>query len=609
MDRPTVFISYSHEDEAWKERVSTHLTVLHESLEAWDDSHIEPGADWRTELEQAISGAGAAVLLISAHFLSSRFILEEEVPRLLQRRADSGLHLIPLLLSPCDWEAAEWLQRLQLRPRGARALSEQSRHAIDAELASLAKELRLLTSRSVQDVVSAPYLPRPVDVSISRLPLSGEHLFGRERELALLDGAWADPDTHVISLVAWGGVGKSSLVNQWLGKLAMNHYRGAHRVYGWSFFSQGQRDTTALADDFLSEALKRMGDPAPTQGAVWERGERLARYIQQERMLLILDGLEPLQAQPGPTWGRLKDPGLSVLVRELAFFNPGLCVITSRVRVTDIDHFRNTTAPVIELEGLSEAAGAELLQSLGVGGSQEELQQASRELGGHSLALNLLGTYLFGELCRVYTLLGEPARAVQYGERAVGLSRETGAAWQHSRQLAILACALTQCGRSAEAEELCLRAASLPRGEDWLVFLFGDLAYCELLLDQGRSQEVFLRLGPYVEWERSSGSRQLVGTLQWCLGKAHLRRSAEAPESLGLALEFLSEGILLMRKVGTPMLITPALTSRAAVHRLRGSFELAWRDLPAAPGACLSHLTQANTSMTTCPLADPPGGT
>lgn len=77
----------------------------------------------------------------------------------------------------------------------------------------------------------------------------------------------------------------------------------------------------------------------------------------------------------------------------------------------------------------------------------------------------------------VYVLLGEPARAVQYGERAVGLSRETGAAWQHSRQLAIQASAPTQCGRSAEAEELCPRAASLPQGEDWLKFLFGDLVY------------------------------------------------------------------------------------------------------------------------------------
>ncbi|WP_232536875.1 hypothetical protein [Cystobacter fuscus] len=190
--------------------------------------------------------------------------------------------------------------------------------------------------------------------------------------------------------------------------------------------------------------------------------------------------------------------------------------------------------------------------------------------------------YVFGALCMVYVFLGEPERAVQYGERAVGLSRKTGVAWQHSRQLASLACALIQCGRSAEAEAFFLHATSLPRGEDWLKFLFVDLAYCDLLLDQGRSQEVFRWLGSYVDWARSSGSWQLMGMLQLCLGNAHLRRSAEAPEALGLALEFLSEGFLLMRKQGTPMLITPALTSRAAVHRLRGSFELAWRDLDEA---------------------------
>ena len=110
--------------------------------------------------------------------------------------------------------------------------------------------------------------------------------------------------------------------------------------------------------------------------------------------MLILDGLEPLQNPPGPDAGRLKDPGLQSLVRELAASNPGLCVITTRYRVADIDPLSATTAPVIALENLSDVAGAALLGQYGVEGPDDELQQASREFGGHSLALNLLGTYL-----------------------------------------------------------------------------------------------------------------------------------------------------------------------------------------------------------------------
>jgi hypothetical protein len=238
------------------------------------------------------------------------------------------------------------------------------------------------------------FLAAEPEVSIGKLPISGEHLFGREQELQRLDRAWADPETNVLSLVAWGGVGKTALLNHWLARLAREHYRRAKRVYGWSFYSQGTRETAASADQFIDAALRWFGDPDPTAGSPWDKGERLARLVRQARTLLLLDGLEPLQYPPGPDGGRLKDPALAALLRELAAANPGLCVITTRQRLTDIDHYHHSTAPVLKLEHLSDEAGAALLVALGVQGPAEELEQASHEFGGHGLALNLLGTYL-----------------------------------------------------------------------------------------------------------------------------------------------------------------------------------------------------------------------
>ncbi len=268
----------------------------------------------------------------------------------------------------------------------------------DEKIATPAPESR--EAKALPGDVGEPVEPKerpaiPADnVSIAKLPVTGEHLFGRERELEQLDQAWADEGTNVISLVAWGGVGKSALVNHWLGNLATENYRGAKRVYGVSFYSQGTRETAASADTAIDEALRWFGDPDPKAGSPWDKGERLARLVRQEPTLLILDGLEPLQNPPGPDEGRLKDPALQSLVRELAASNPGLCVITTRYRVADIDDRTTTTAPLIELDYLSDEAGAQLLRTLGVEGPEEELQQASHEFGGHSLALNLLGTYL-----------------------------------------------------------------------------------------------------------------------------------------------------------------------------------------------------------------------
>ena len=95
MGRPTLFISYSHADAEWAARVATHLAPLGELLTTWDDRRIGAGSQWRADIERALDGASVAVLLISAHFLSSRFIREVEVPRLLQRQAGEGLHLVP----------------------------------------------------------------------------------------------------------------------------------------------------------------------------------------------------------------------------------------------------------------------------------------------------------------------------------------------------------------------------------------------------------------------------------------------------------------------------------------------------------------------------------
>ena len=55
-----------------------------------------------------------------------------------------------------------------------------------------------------------------------------------------LDEGWENPKTIITSLVAWGGVGKTALVNKWLSSLGED-FRGAERVYGWSFYSQGER--------------------------------------------------------------------------------------------------------------------------------------------------------------------------------------------------------------------------------------------------------------------------------------------------------------------------------------------------------------------------------
>ena len=125
---------------------------------------------------------------------------------------------------------------------------------------------------------------------------------------------------------AFGGMGKTSLVATWMAELAMKNWRGAERVFDWTFYSQGTSDQRAAsADAFIAAALTAFGDPDPTVGSAWDRGARLAHLVGRIRCLLVLDGLEPLQYPPGAMEGKLKDAAIEALLKGLAAHNAGLC--------------------------------------------------------------------------------------------------------------------------------------------------------------------------------------------------------------------------------------------------------------------------------------------
>jgi tetratricopeptide (TPR) repeat protein len=237
-------------------------------------------------------------------------------------------------------------------------------------------------------------------VDISRIGrYAPDRLIGRETEMKLLSDAWTNPSTHVLTIVAMGGEGKTSLVARWAADLAAANWVDCERAFAWSFYSQGTGDQmTASADLFLKEALTFFGDPAMGASAqtAFDKGRRLAQLAGARRSLLILDGLEPLQHAPAsPQPGELKDQGMAALLKGLAVSSRGLCVVTTRYPVEDVKAYRQATAPEMRLDRLSQEAGVALLESLGVRhGWQAEFEHLVDDVKGHALTLNLLGSYL-----------------------------------------------------------------------------------------------------------------------------------------------------------------------------------------------------------------------
>jgi hypothetical protein len=113
--KPTVFVSYSHADARSLTRLQIHLKPLEKEnqIELWDDTRILAGAKWKEEIEAALERAAIAVLLISADFLASDFVVDNELPPLLQAAEEKGTTILPVILKPCRFARDKNLSRFQ----------------------------------------------------------------------------------------------------------------------------------------------------------------------------------------------------------------------------------------------------------------------------------------------------------------------------------------------------------------------------------------------------------------------------------------------------------------------------------------------------------------
>lgn len=179
-EKPTIFISYSHEDEVpWKDFVVDHLRVAERQgdFAVWDDRRIQGGGEWRADIDSALERADIAVLLVSRHFLTSNFIMDHEVQTMLQRRTEHGLFVYPILISACTWQRVDWLAHLNIRPTDGTPLNSFDDAERDNVMTALAGEIGRLLH------------PEREAVGVDRLDVtsSQHHLISNNKKSGMLD--------------------------------------------------------------------------------------------------------------------------------------------------------------------------------------------------------------------------------------------------------------------------------------------------------------------------------------------------------------------------------------------------------------------------------------
>ena len=149
MARTRVFVSYSHQDSDLLTRFQQHTAVLErlELLDLWADTRISGGAEWEREIEDALTNAKVAVLLISPAFLASKYIWANEMPRI-EAHCGEGMEAVPLIIRSCPWRLERFLANLAARPRDGKALSLMNEGEIDFELSNFVYELAAKIGKS-----------------------------------------------------------------------------------------------------------------------------------------------------------------------------------------------------------------------------------------------------------------------------------------------------------------------------------------------------------------------------------------------------------------------------------------------------------------------------
>src|SRR6266566_5812335 len=142
-----VFYSYAHEDEAFRDELEKHLSLLRRQglITAWHDRYILPGTDWAQAIDEHLECASVILLLISADFLASGYCSGLQMQRALERHQANEARVIPILLRPVDWKGAPFAH-LQALPTGARPIANWSNQ--DAAFADVATGVR----RAIEDL-------------------------------------------------------------------------------------------------------------------------------------------------------------------------------------------------------------------------------------------------------------------------------------------------------------------------------------------------------------------------------------------------------------------------------------------------------------------------
>lgn len=88
-----VFVSFSNKDAMFAEEILAELKEVFGSqmIDVWTEKRLEADDDWGRAMQEALASSSAAIVLISSEYLSSLFIKQYTMQRLLKQAEEHGV--------------------------------------------------------------------------------------------------------------------------------------------------------------------------------------------------------------------------------------------------------------------------------------------------------------------------------------------------------------------------------------------------------------------------------------------------------------------------------------------------------------------------------------
>ncbi|BAG05446.1 tetratricopeptide repeat protein [Microcystis aeruginosa] len=391
-DMPSIFICYSHQDKGWRDRLLKFLEPLNDEEKiVWSDIDIQPGDIWDEKIKDSLSQVTIAMVLVSQDLLNSRYVKNEELPRILKRREEEGVVIIPIFLRHSTVKSVSFKytneegieQRFYLHqfqspsnnsPSNPLCDLKKSEYekvfvSVEDKLRSLIEESKKKQSEPSKKAVQPLTTSGLVDTQLPPV----RRWQGRREELQELQTALGNDHLRLIEITAAGGYGKTALARKFTDQLT------ADWPVLWVNFNQPY--PLAQFGRWLLEELKQNYDEKWNDGQLIDA---ISKGLTAKPCLLVLNNLETVLTAP------VNLVYQQFLQKWLNTESSSKLLVTSREQlkfpVNLQDYYYSWP-----LKGLKEAdAMRYVTEDHGLTGSDEELAQFVDKMGGHPLLMELV---------------------------------------------------------------------------------------------------------------------------------------------------------------------------------------------------------------------------